>query len=74
MKNIIKVTAAALNADGCLDMAVTIGENSFSVHEKNGALREYALEADIGAEEYIRIKFDKISECTPCVYTIGIYA
>lgn len=74
VKNIIKVTAAALNADGCLDMAVTIGENSFSVHEKNGALREYALEADIGAEEYIRIKFDKISECTPCVYTIGIYA
>lgn len=70
-KNIIKLTAGGMN--GTLKTAVTIGEEKFNVNNDEKSVKEYVLEYNEKAgKNEVRIRFDKISESVPCIYSIEV--
>ncbi len=56
-----------------LDVKVTIGEQSQEISEPIEGKRELTFDYKAGKESTVRIRFDKISGNTPCVYTVKVY-
>lgn len=71
-KNIIKVTAGSLGAE--TEIGVSVGNERYTVCEKTNDIKEFVFEyAEKEGKDTARIRFDKISGSTPCVYTIKVY-
>jgi len=70
-KNTIKILVG--NPDGKIDVKITVGTQDFEFHEKVKGKKEleitYVPEKD---EDSVKIRFDKISPNTPCIYTIKV--
>lgn len=70
-KNIIKISADALGANP--EMKVTIGgEEHILTREENGVSEYELIYTEAHGDDSVRIRFDKISNATPCVYTIKV--
>lgn len=67
--NKIVIEAGALE-DG-LDMKVTVGESEYQIHADSAAKKEHLITyTETKGESKVRIRFDKTSTSTPCVYTV----
>ena len=55
-----------------LDVKITIGDEQFVIREEINGKREIVLPYMAKEEEIVRIRFDKVSGHTPCVYTIKV--
>lgn len=71
-KNKITVKFASLIGD--LDIRVTIGEEATELHEKSTGKYEYTFDYEAKKDSTVRIRFDKISANTPCVFNIKVDA
>lgn len=70
-RNIIKISADALGAQP--EMKVTLGNEEHILSRDTQGLWEYELEyTEKQGNDSVRIRFDKISLSTPCVYTIKV--
>ncbi len=70
-ENEIIVEWAAYNED--IDAVVTIGDSEFEIHEQAPEKKEVIFKYTAGAgEDKVRIRFDRLSGNTPCVYTIKV--
>ncbi len=62
------------NPDGIIDVKISLGEKEFEIHEnskdKIELVLNYTAEDD---EKLTKIRFDKISGYTPCIYAIKVY-
>ena len=59
--------------DGKMDFLITIGNEEYEIHQKT----EDRVELDLcyvakAQETAVRIRFDKLSGHTPCLYTIKV--
>ena len=55
-----------------LDVKITIGNEQFMIQEDIDEKREILLRYTAKDEETVRIRFDKVSGNTPCVYVIRV--
>lgn len=69
-ENIIKVTAESAKEN--LMMKVTIGENEYIINEKTDSKKDFTFSYNAQKEEFVRIRFDKISANVPCIYKIEV--
>lgn len=59
--------------DGEMDTLVTIGDTEYEIHEKTTDKIEISLSYTAPEDEsVVRIRFDKLSGHTPCVYSIRV--
>ena len=70
-ENIIKVSAGAVS--GNLNIKVTLGDKEYIVNKSSAEKTEleFTYKAD-REEDFVRIRFDKISVDMPCIYTIVV--
>lgn len=67
--NKIVIEAGAM--EGGLDMKVTVGESEYQIHADSAAKKEHLITyTETKGESKVRIRFDKTSTSTPCVYTV----
>lgn len=70
-ENTIKILVG--NPDETIDVKITVGTQEFEFHEKVKGKKElvitYVPEKD---EDSVKIRFDKISPNTPCIYTVTV--
>ena len=59
------------NADGILEAKITIGTQEFRIQEKTREAR-ITIPYFSGKEKVVRVRVDKISRYTPCIYTIEV--
>lgn len=70
-KNIIKVTAGSLG--GKTEIGVSVDNERYTVRERTNDIKEFVFEyTEKEGKDTARIRFDKISGNTPCVYTIKV--
>lgn len=56
-----------------LEVRVTIGEEEYEIHEQVSGRKVLTFSYTAGEDcNVVRIRFDKISGCTPCVYMIQV--
>lgn len=73
-KNIVKIMLGAVGEKDAFDVRVTIGDEVYTFHETQCRTKEIEIEyTPKDGADGVRIRFDKISPATPCVYTIKIY-
>ena len=66
-----KIIISLGSATEQLDVKITVGEAEFFIRETVGGKREIAIPYT-AAEDTTRIRFDKISGNTPCVYSVCV--
>lgn len=73
-KNIIKIMLGAIGKENAFDVRVTVGDEIYTFNGEQCRTKEIEIEyTPKDGENGVRIRFDKISPATPCVYTIKIY-
>lgn len=71
--NILKIELGSLT--DTLDIDILIDNNSYTISEKIKGKKEFTFVYNNNADKaYIRLRFDRRSANTPCVYTIKTYA
>ena len=69
-----RITVLAGTAGSSLDVKITLGDNEHLIHRDSCQKEVIPLTYIAGGENCIRIRFDKISGNTPCVYSICVDA
>lgn len=70
-ENTIKVSAGSIGTS--LDVKITVGNNEFEFYGKPTKNTEIIIKyVSKENENYVRIRFDRISSNTPCIYTIEV--
>lgn len=67
-----KIIIAASNKQNLIDMKITIANDEYIIKEKAEGKNEYAFVYNAGAENSVRVRIDRISNNTPCVYFIKV--
>lgn len=71
-KNLIKITLGSVGKQ--LDISIIIGEDTHIIREHIDGKKEFSFSyTEVEGKPSVRIRFDKISEHIPCVYTIKSY-
>lgn len=56
-----------------LDVRITVGETEYEIREKHAVRKEFRLlYREEAGKDLVRIRFDKISGYTPCIFTIKV--
>ena len=63
---------AASGSEGHVDFNVTVAGQTFAVRDDAKGKKEYAFRFDAGAEDAVRVRFDRASGYTPFIYTVKI--
>lgn len=69
-ENTIKVVVGS--ATGSLALKITIGTQEFLAKEKGTEPKTLSFKYQAGDEDSVRIRFDKISEDMPCIYSVVV--
>ena len=67
-----KITVKFSSFTDTLDVKLTIGETEYKISEPISGKREMTFNYRSGKEGAVRIRFDKISGNTPCVYNVKV--
>lgn len=71
-ENTIKIEFGSLSPT--LDIDILIGEDKHTLSESICEKKEYTFTYNAANEDFVRIRFDRRSANTPCVYTIKIFS
>ena len=70
-KNIIVITAGSIGEG--TNIGVTVENEKFTLCSEESAVREFILEYnEKEGKDAVRVRFDKISANTPCIYTVKV--
>ena len=70
-ENVIKILMESAGEE--LDVLITVGEKEYWIQEKATGRKEFSLPyIEEAGKSSVRIRFDKISGYTPCVFTIKV--
>ena len=67
-----KIVVVAGSSTESIDVKVTVADKEYIIKEKADGKKEFTFNYTAANENFLRIRFDRISGNTPCIYFIKV--